>query len=130
MEDDNHFSATSMSKMKAAILPPGWHIICGVYWRADGDDNFADFIKVTGFWGLGGYLINKDGANRILKEVQERKIDGQIDAYLSRMAQQDKLAIYAAKTQWFECLRNESNIQTEVRPLPGEDPFVFDGYRV
>jgi thiamine phosphate synthase YjbQ (UPF0047 family) len=84
----------------------------------------------AGFWGLGGYLISHQGAQKLIQEVQDRNMDGQIDAFLSRMAQQDKIRIYAAQHQWFHHEANDSNIQTHLVQPEGKDPFEFDGYKV
>jgi GR25 family glycosyltransferase involved in LPS biosynthesis len=132
MEDDNHCFPNSLQLMTRAMqhAPSDWDILCGICHRADGNDISPDFKQVTGFWGLGGYLIRRDGALKLIQEVNDKKIDGQIDAYLSRMAQENKIRIYAANEPWFQHQGKDSNIQTPLVPLPGQDPFVFDGYRV
>jgi GR25 family glycosyltransferase involved in LPS biosynthesis len=132
MEDDNHFFPNSFKLMKQAIqqAPKDWNILCGICHRVVGHDVSPDFQKVDGFWGLGGYVINREGALKVIKEVKQRKMDGQIDAFLSRMAQQDRIRIYAAKEPWFHHEANDSNIQTQLVEIEGQDPFVFDGYRV
>jgi GR25 family glycosyltransferase involved in LPS biosynthesis len=141
MEDDIYFLPDSKALMTASLrqAPANWDVICGVYHRAEDEDVHAEsrggkapFAKVGGFWGLGGYVVSRDGAAKILREVEARKIDGQIDAYMSRMAQQGKLDVYAAKKQWFRIEPGgASNIQTHrVVPLSGQDPFEFDGFKV
>jgi GR25 family glycosyltransferase involved in LPS biosynthesis len=132
MEDDNHCFPVSKALMTASLkeAPSDWDIICGVVHRADGTDVGPRFREVTGFWGLGGYLVTRNGAQKILDEVQARKMDGQIDAFLSRMAQQGKIKIYSVKEPWFENTSIDSNIQYILDPSPGQDPFMFDGYLV
>ena len=134
MEDDNYFFPNSFHLMKRAIqqAPRDWDILCGICHRADGYDVSADFKKITGFWGLGGYVINRKGALKIIKEVENRKMDGQIDAFLSRMSQQNRIHIYIVKEPWFHHAvhSSDSNIQTHLVEVEGQDPFVFDGYRV
>jgi len=132
MEDDNHFFPNSGELMKRAVqqAPRDWDILCGICHRVEGNDMSTHFQKVTGFWGLGGYIISRDGAIKLIKEVKSKKMDGQIDAFLSRMAQQNKICIYAAKKPWFHHEANDSNIQTHLVEIEGQDPFVFDGYRV
>lgn len=133
MEDDNHCLPISKALMTASLqeAPSDWDIICGVVHRADGTDVGPHFRKVTGFWGLGGYLITRNGAQKILDEVQARKMDGQIDAFLSRMAQQGKIKIYSVNEPWFKnSASTDSNIQYRLNPSPGQDPFMFDGYMV
>lgn len=132
MEDDNHFFPHSGELMKRAVqqAPRDWDILCGICHRVEGNDVSPHFEKVTGFWGLGGYVISRDGAIKLIKEVKNKKIDGQIDAFLSRMAQQNKICIYAAKKPWFHHEATDSNIQTHLVEIDGLDPYVFDGFRV
>jgi GR25 family glycosyltransferase involved in LPS biosynthesis len=132
MEDDNHCLPTSKALMTASLqqAPSDWDIICGVVHRAEGTDVDSKFRHVTGFWGLGGYLIRRHGAQKILDEVAVKKMDGQIDAFMSRMAQQGKLKIYAVQDPWFVNTSLDTNIQLNLEPLPGQDPYEFDGYKV
>ena len=132
MEDDNHFFPNSYELMKRAVqqAPRDWDILCGICHRSEGNDVSPHFQKVTGFWGLGGYIITRDGARKLINEVKRKKMDGQIDAFLSRMAQENKICIYAAKEPWFHHEANDSNIQTHLVEIEGQDPFVFDGYCV
>lgn len=131
MEDDNNFLPDSYRRMQTSIqqVPADWDVLLGVYYRAEGTDD-GNFRDVTGFWGCGGYLVTKKGAEKLIREVKERKMDAQIDAFLSRMAQQYRIQIYAAKDQWFRVEDQGSNIQTHLKEIPGQDPFEFDGFRV
>lgn len=132
MEDDNNFLPDSYRRMQTSIqqVPADWDVLLGVYYRAEGTDVVGNCRDVTGFWGTGGYLVTKSGAEKLIREVKERKMDAQIDAFLSRMAQQDRIQIYAAKDQWFRVEDQGSTIQTHLKEIPGQDPFEFDGFRV
>jgi GR25 family glycosyltransferase involved in LPS biosynthesis len=101
----------------------------------DTDDNISvdneNFYRVTGFWGTHGMLMNKKGAKVFVDEVDQNKIDGQIDAYMSRMAQQGKLVVYAYRYPIFHTYNDLiSDIQAPIKPKKDTDPFDFRGYKV
>ena len=79
------------------------------------------------------YIINKKGAKKIVDEVQREKIDGQIDAYLSRMIQQNKINIYITNTKLIEKSPNSNitDIQYKLqRSLSKVNPYNYKGYIV
>ena len=71
----------------------------------------------------------RSGAKKLVDEVNITKIDGQIDAYMSRMVQQDKLNVYVYQHQLIVPIGNTSDIQIELRANTN-DPFNFHGYTV
>lgn len=85
----------------------GWDIILLGYHRVRcGDDNElvrydrAKFQRVIGFWGMFGYIITKQGAQKFVEQVETTyKIDAQIDAFMSYLANKDILKIYAVTHQ-------------------------------
>ena len=80
------------------LLPKDWDIVQFYAHRKTREfKTIGQFYKPQGFWGTQGYIINKKGAKKLVKEVEQNKIDGQIDAYLSRMIQQDKINLYITK---------------------------------
>ena len=94
------------------------------------DLNLHRFKRVDGFWGMGTYLLNKKGARKIVDEVEQNKIDGQIDAYLSRMSQQNKIRLYASNIHISKNVGRDTNIQIEINPISGMNPFEYKGFLV
>lgn len=94
------------------------------------DLNLHRFKRVDGFWGMGTYLLNKKGAKKIVDEVEQNKIDGQIDAYLSRMSQQNKIMLYASNIHISKNVGRDTNIQIEINPISGMNPFEYKGFLV
>lgn len=127
-EDDNVCTQDTQKKIKEAIkkLPDNWDILIGQTWRQTGDKISSDIQKPKSFWGTGLVVYNKKGAQRFVDEVNKTKIDGQVDAYLSRANQQGKLNIYSTNENLVEDnSHNMSNIQLQ---LEGNGTDVFDYY--
>ena len=124
----------SFKKLQEALInaPENWDLILLGYNRLLYSKIINnDFARVTGFWGTHGLLFNKKGAKKFVEEVDQIKIDGQIDAYLARMAQQGKLSVYAYRHPIFFTYNNVlSDIQIPLKPRKGIDPFEYRGYKV
>ena len=75
-------------------------------------------------------LMNKSGAKKLVDEVDTKKIDGQIDAYMSRMVQQGKLNVYVYLQHLIVPIGNTSDIQVPLRIKNNNDPYNFRGYIV
>ena len=135
LEDDIVFSKDTYNIVKKSILnaPPDWNMLLFGYIRTVKDTEYSEnteFMKLNAFWGMQGYILSKQGAKTIVEEVDGNKVDGQIDAYLSRMIQQGKINIYAYKTpiiRTFDCI---SDIQNQVVLQPNINPFLFGNYSV
>jgi len=93
------------------------------------DDYSVDTYLIL-FWGMGTYLLNKKGARKIVDEVEQNKIDGQIDAYLSRMSQQNRITLYASNIHISKNVGRDTNIQIEINPISGMNPFEYKGFVV
>ena len=90
-----------------------------------------EFIKVSAFWGLFGYLVNKKGAQKLINFVNEDKIDAQIDSYMAALSQQSKLNIYSTKDAIiYNNGDNTTDIQMPLIQMRGEDPYIYKNYRV
>ena len=142
-EDDAYTRDNILETLENEVFtkaPYGWDIIVLGYSRLGGEiitnDIDKDFLKPSGFWGLYGYIIRKSGAEKIVKEVEVNKIDGQIDAYISRMQQQGKINVFMLRNQCVFHTHYEkgqpvmSTIQINVRKIKNIDPYDFDGYIV
>jgi GR25 family glycosyltransferase involved in LPS biosynthesis len=132
LEDDAELKPNSLELMTKLLMfaPNDWELIPFHYHRFDGPDVNKFYKKCRGFWGTGTYLLNRQGAMKIVNEFDETKMDGQLDAYLSRMAQQNKLNIYGCQLHIAHNGATDTNIQMEIRDIPGVDPFNYNGYIV
>jgi GR25 family glycosyltransferase involved in LPS biosynthesis len=148
LEDDVQLlpSAYTIMMQELEHAPDDWDLIAFYYHRVIGepvgkltknsisdgaaDSNLYRFQRVDGFWGTGTYLINKKGAKKFVDEVEHNKIDGQIDAYLSRMSQQNKIRLYASNIHISKNVGRDTNIQIEINPISGMNPFDFKGFLV
>lgn len=109
--------------------PPDWDILLFSWIRMRANDSIEPsvFKKVDSFWGMQCYMINTKGANKVTEEVERNKIDGQIDSYLSRMVQQNKLNIYAFKRRMVYTDSRTTDIQLPIHPVKTIDPFDYKG---
>lgn len=131
-EDDTTVFPFTYNKIKESLnyISDDWDIILFYTIRAVGRPTNKYFNRLKSFWGMNSYIINKKGAKKIIDEVKENKIDGQIDCYLSRMIQKDKLNIYSSKNHYVSCNSKDTNIQALLKPVKGIDPYDFKGYKM
>jgi len=134
-EDDVSLLNKSLSIIRHYLrtAPDDWDIIQFAKARIANYTRQGAFNKPSGFWGMYCYLINKKGAQKLVDEVQSNRIDGQIDAYLSRMAQQKKINIYIADRDLIQrnANGNMSDIQYRLKRSPSHvNPFNYKGYIV
>ena len=132
LEDDVQLlpSAYTIMMRELEHAPADWDLIAFYYHRVIGEPAGTHFKRVDGFWGMGTYLLNKKGARKIVDEVEQNKIDGQIDAYLSRMSQQNKIRLYASNIHISKNVGRDTNIQIEINPISGMNPFEYKGFLV
>ena len=132
LEDDVQLlpSAYTIMTRELQHAPADWDLIAFYYHRVFGEPAGMHFKRVHGFWGMGTYLLNKNGARKIVDEVEQNKIDGQIDAYLSRMSQQNKIMLYASNIHISKNVGRDTNIQIEINPISGMNPFEYKGFVV
>jgi GR25 family glycosyltransferase involved in LPS biosynthesis len=132
LEDDVTIQKDGFQKIQEAILnvPENWDFILFGYNRLVKKEQVGNFILPSGFWGTHAMLMNKSGAKKLVDEVDTQKMDGQIDAYMSRMVQQGKLVIYVYQQQLIVPVGNTSDIQVQLRIKNNTDPFNFHGYVV
>ena len=135
LEDDIMVNEKILSTIKRylSIVPTDWDILQLSTLRCVKYNVVGEFVEPSGFWGMQSYIINKRGAKKLVNEVNNHKIDGQIDAYLSRMKQQNKIKIYITKKRLF--FTNENGIKSDiqckvVKEDPNKNPFNYKGYLV
>jgi len=131
-EDDTAVLPFTYSKITDSLkhLPNDWDIVLFYTIRAVGRKENNYFNKLKSFWGMNCYIINKKGAQKLIDEVNNNKIDGQIDCYLSKMIQQNKITVYSSKIHYVSTNSKDTNIQVLLKPQKGIDPYDFDGYKM
>lgn len=131
-EDDTTVLPFTYNKIKKSLkhLPNDWDYALFYTIRAVGKKENNFFNRVKSFWGMNCYIINKTGAKKLVDEVEQNKIDGQIDCYLSKMIQQNKIKIYASKDNFVSCNSKDTNIQTLLKQVKGVDPYNYHGYQM
>lgn len=131
-EDDTAMLPTTYNKIIKSLQdsPKDWDILLFYTIRAVGHSENNTFNKLKSFWGMNCYILNKNGAKKFVDEVDKTKIDGQVDCYLSRMIQQQKMNIYSTKTHFVSSNSIDTNIQTLLKPQQNIDPYDYKGYRV
>jgi GR25 family glycosyltransferase involved in LPS biosynthesis len=132
MEDDIIMNNVGFKEMQEALLnaPENWDILLFGFLRIINPEYVGNFIRPSGYWGMHGYLLNRKGAKKLVLETELIKMDGQIDAFISRMIQQNKMNVYAYKKHIFYPVGQTSNIQTGLRIKEGVDPYNYKGYIV
>ena len=131
-EDDTAILPNTYQQIKQSLkqAPDNWDLLMFYTIRAVGHSENKTFHKLKSFWGTNCYLINKQGAKKFVEEVDKNKIDGQVDCYLSKMIQQDKIHIYSTKTHFVSSNSSDTNIQTILKPIKGVDPYDYNGYKI
>ena len=132
LEDDTMIFPNTFNKISQTLheVPNDWDIILFYTIRAVGKKYNEKLNKIKSFWGMNCYIINKRGAQKFIDEVDKNKIDGQVDCYLSRMIQQQKINIFASKKHFASSNSTDTNIQTILKPKKGIDPYDFKGYKM
>lgn len=133
LEDDAGIREGTLREIQDALhnVPSDWDILLLGHHRLNGIP-LHSFTKVTGFWGMFGYLINKKGAALFVAEVEATKIDAQVDTYLSWMSQIGKINLYATKKDiiYDNNLTNQTDIQIRLVSKNGIDPYMYKGFKI
>ena len=129
-EDDTRPHTNLLSSMMnlQKEAPEDWDILLFYTNSKSGTQATNTFVKIKSFWGMNVVMIYKKGAAKLIHEVDKYKIDGQIDSYISRMSQQNKLNIYATKNNLAKANSRESNIQLPIKPIHGVNPFDYKSF--
>lgn len=131
-EDDTSILPNTYEQIRQYLktVPENWDMALFYTIRAVGRNENEKFNKIKSFWGMNCYVINRKGARKFVNEVDESKIDGQVDCYLSRMIQQDKMNVYSTKKHVVSSNSTDTNIQIILKPKKGIDPYDYKGYKV
>jgi len=135
LEDDSVFTENLYESISYLLqnAPSDWDMLyLGMHRRKGNllkEDNNV-FMKPEGFWGTYAYIVNKKGAKKVVDMVNKTRIDGQIDAYLSRMQQRDEINIYGTKQNMIHSVDFVgSTIQTRI-DSNNKETYNFRGYYV
>ena len=131
MEDDIKIARDIKTHIDYSLknIPTDWDIILYSWLREGSQPTLHPTInKVDYFWGMQCYLINRRGAEKIIRELENQPIDGQIDSYLSRMVKQGKLNIYMYNKKVVNENSNQTDIQMDMKYSTDIDPFDYKGY--
>lgn len=126
IEDDAQLNKNIMKELKKLMVPDDWDIILLGTARVNASSVSTDLLKVYGFWGLQGYLINRKGAEKCVKSFKEEPIDAQIDSRISWLTrksrdEEDRINIYATKKELVtinEKYRQVTDIQWPIKETP------------
>lgn len=113
LEDDASFPEDVYTKhIKNALLtmPEDWDVILLGRWPLE-EMNEKTYVKVNKFWGTHGYLVNRQGAEKIIKHGGA-PIDDQIDGAMGALARQGVLKIYAP---YRNVIRVNTGLQSQVQ---------------
>ena len=130
-EDDCVFGEDMIEQIQLflEILPKNWDMLVLGTIHSELYKTHNIFVKYRTFWGLFGYIINKRGAKKIIREYEAKKIDKQIDSMLSVMTVNNRLNVYGLIRP---LVRQDStfgtDIQLPVKPTTGIDPFILEDF--
>jgi GR25 family glycosyltransferase involved in LPS biosynthesis len=123
-EDDAYFSDYILYDILDYFkkAPIDWDLlIFGAMFEKSKDQ--YPFKKYEYFWGLNCYMINKKGAEKIIKEYNKNKIKMQIDSMMSLMAIENRINIYGSIRRLVKHNKVNTNIQLPIKYDENIDPF-------
>ena len=111
-EDDAVVDPRIYSKGFGEISKVNWDIILlgNIFTYGPEMEPSTELKKVKYFWGLQGYLISRQGCEKLMKYRGE-KISKQIDAFVSGLAQDSVLDVWAVPTS----LVNQASFGTDLQ---------------
>ena len=130
-EDDARVPPVCLDIVQSYVenAPEDWDILLYGVLRKVITARNSSYDKVRVWWGLFGYVINKQGAKKIIDYLHENnKIDKQIDSMLSLMIIEDKLNVYSTRDQIINHNPENSltDIQLPIKLAKDVDPFKYE----
>lgn len=124
-EDDVRLSSLNLLSDVNQIVnsvPKDWDIlllgcvcfVCG---------KFSTYYDVNKYFLMHGYIIKRSSAKKILNLLNDQKIEQQIDAQFSDLAEQGILKIYCLRDKLAVQWDMGTNIQVPVKNIKGINPF-------
>ena len=116
--EDDTYPASNLEKIHIILqnnVPGDWDIVLfgGIYNNTKFINN--DIVKIYKFYQMHAYIINKNGANKLLKKAYP--IKKQIDSWLSDLASENYINIYGINNnKWIQNPKiNNTDIQTIIK---------------
>lgn len=126
-EDDAFVPPKIIDRLEYLVnhAPQDWDVLVFGVIREVLSDRGILYDKVKAWWGLFGYIINKRGAEKFMKEFQANKIDKQIDSMMSMMIVENKLNVYSSRVHLISHNAEGTDIQLPVKVQRNIDPFKY-----
>ena len=125
-EDDCVMAQNTHGILTHSRVPEDWDIcLVGYICNECEEMRCADAIKVTRFFGLHCYMINKRGINKILRNPKMKEITKQIDSALCDMIRDGELNVYALPEPiaWQNNRDYKTTIQMAMKKVRGVDEW-------
>jgi len=140
LEDDIRFEPNCLEQIQEALQEvyvedPEWDFLLLGWHRRKGNllSTPSQLIRPTGFWGTYSYLVRRTGAEKMVKEVEEKRMDGQIDAVMSKMQQKGLLRLYSLDKAIVKPNTDISTSSVQTYQVPRHtdyDSYSFRGFSV
>jgi glycosyl transferase family 25 len=109
-EDDSKIISSPFDS-RLNNYPKDWDIIMiGVQSCMDCPDVNENFMRLHYFYGAGGYLINRQGAKKMI-ENKENPIAHQIDLLMAKLCKEMKINVYSVKNNLVDTEPMGSDVQ-------------------
>jgi len=128
-EDDAVMSKRLLATMRGLRPPADWDIVLlGYFCNKCETQPQGETIKVTRFFGLHGYVINRKFVETFLASPGSRVVTKQIDSVLSDMAARGSINVYAAPTQLVRQNNRDhpTTIQMSLKTVKGVDAWAVE----
>lgn len=123
-EDDAIMVKNIGSVLSSLKIPSNTDIFLMGYICNDCTNNPCGIIRVKKFYGLHGYIITRRGIHKILSRHETSPITKQIDSWLSDLAREGYLNIYAPPYQYVvQDPVLPTSIQSDFKHDKNSDPF-------
>lgn len=108
-EDDAKIMPTFRNVL--SDLPNDWDIVMfGVQSCMNCPEVDSRFVKLHDFYGAGGYIINRNGAMKMM-QYKEKPVNNQIDLYMAKLCREGKLNAYSVKNNLIETAHMGTDVQ-------------------
>jgi GR25 family glycosyltransferase involved in LPS biosynthesis len=95
-------------------LPSDWDLVMiGVQSCMECPDFDSKFTKLNSFYGAGGYLINRQGARKMIQN-KESPIEHQIDILMAKLCKEGKVNVYSVKDNLVHTESLGSDVQMHI----------------
>lgn len=111
-EDDSKIAPHFGDALKN--LPPDWDLVMfGVQSCMECPEFDSNFVKLNYFYGAGGYIINRQGALKMMQN-RENPIAHQIDLLMGKLNKEGKVNVYSVKNNLVDTEPLGTDVQMHV----------------